>query len=272
MTLRPLQFGFKSEEFMLSIRLGMINARGPQDLVLYVLTRTGRVDTTNYRTVNLPANMDIPVYLRPEFTTFYKALFNEQGKRTGQRVVLTEYVWNMGWCDPCAADPLSQEALKAAGADDVNLSCGYRHADRVRAGSKARARGRAERGDHVLWISILLRADSLWVHPLFAAPLLWFGQPWALYLHQLTSGALVLFTFFMISDPMTTPNRAATRDAYAVIVAVGAFVWQFLLFKPHGLIWALFLATPIVPLFDRIWLGAKHEWRPGPRSASGRPA
>ena len=80
----------------------------------------------------------------------------------------------------------------------------------------------------------------------------------------------MLFTFFMISDPMTTPDRAATRYAYAMIVVVGAFVWQFWLFKPHGLIWALFLATPLVPLFDRFWLGAKHEWGPGSRTASGR--
>jgi Na+-transporting NADH:ubiquinone oxidoreductase subunit NqrB len=109
---------------------------------------------------------------------------------------------------------------------------------------------------------------------LLAARILWLGQPWALYLHQLTSGALLLFSFFMISDPITTPNRAATRYAYAMIVAVGAFMWQFWLFKPHGLIWALFLATPLVPLFDRFWLGARHEWGPGPvsQTTSGRPA
>ncbi len=80
----------------------------------------------------------------------------------------------------------------------------------------------------------------------------------------------MLFTFFMISDPMTTTNRAATRYAYAVIVAVGAFVWQFWLFKPHGLSWALFRATPLVLLLDRIWFGDKHEWRPRLQSASGR--
>jgi Na+-translocating ferredoxin:NAD+ oxidoreductase RnfD subunit len=82
----------------------------------------------------------------------------------------------------------------------------------------------------------------------------------------------LLFAVFMISDPMTAPNRAATRYAYAVIVAVGPFVWQFWLFKPHGLIWALFLAAPLLLLFDRIWLDDKHEWRPRHQSTSGRPA
>jgi hypothetical protein len=113
--LRPLQFTFNSEKFMLPIRLGTINAQGPQDLVIYMLTKNGRVETTNYRTVKLPANMDLPVYLREEFSPFYKAMFNEQAKREALKVVFTEYFWDMGWCDPCAADPLSTEELKEAG-------------------------------------------------------------------------------------------------------------------------------------------------------------
>lgn len=113
--LRPLQFSFNSEKFMLPIRLGTVNAQGPQDLVIYMLTQNGRVETTNYRTVKLPANMDLPVYLRSEFAPFYKAMFSEHAKREAMRVVFTEYFWDMGWCDPCAADPLSTEELKAAG-------------------------------------------------------------------------------------------------------------------------------------------------------------
>jgi hypothetical protein len=113
--LRPLQFTFNSEKFMLPIRLGTVNAQGPQDLVIYMLTKNGRVEATNYRTVKLPANMDLPVYLREEFSPFYKAMFNEQAKREALKVVFTEYFWDMGWCDPCAADPLSTEELKEAG-------------------------------------------------------------------------------------------------------------------------------------------------------------
>lgn len=113
--LRPLQFTFNSEKFMLPIRLGTVNAQGPQDLVIYMLTKSGRVETTNYRTVKLPANMDLPVYLRSEFASFYKAMFNEQAKREAMKVVFTEYFWDMSWCDPCAADPLSTEELKEAG-------------------------------------------------------------------------------------------------------------------------------------------------------------
>ncbi len=114
--LRPLQFAFESPKFMLPIRLGMINSQGPQDLVVYMLTENGRVETTNYRTLKLPTGMDIPQYVRGEFGDFYKAMFDEQVKRNDMRAVFTEYVWNMGWCDPCAGPPLSREELKNLGA------------------------------------------------------------------------------------------------------------------------------------------------------------
>jgi hypothetical protein len=113
--LRPLQFAFESPRFMLPVRLGMLNARGPQDLVIYTLTKNGRVETTNYRTVKLPSNVDIPPYTRGEFAQVYKALFDTQSRREDYRVVWTEYFWDMAWCDPCAANPLSPEELRSAG-------------------------------------------------------------------------------------------------------------------------------------------------------------
>lgn len=113
--LRPLQFAFESEKFMLPLRLGMVNGSAAQDLIAYVLTRNGRVESTNYRTVKLPANMDVPVYIRDEFTGFYKAMFEHQARAEDYRVVFTEYFWDMSWCDPCAADPLSPDEMRAAG-------------------------------------------------------------------------------------------------------------------------------------------------------------
>jgi enediyne biosynthesis protein E5 len=96
------------------------------------------------------------------------------------------------------------------------------------------------------------------------------GQSWAIWWHQLGNGALLLFTFFMISDPMTIPNRRGPRIAYALIVAAAAIGWQYLLFRPNALIWALFLATPLVPLLDRLFPGEGFSWR-GPESARSTP-
>jgi hypothetical protein len=100
---------------MLPVRLGTVNAKGPQELFVYALTRKGRVETTNYRTVRLPTGMDIPVFVKDEFGRFYKALFSDQVRREDMRAVFLEYAWDMSWCDPCAAQPLSREELKGLG-------------------------------------------------------------------------------------------------------------------------------------------------------------
>jgi Na+-translocating ferredoxin:NAD+ oxidoreductase RnfD subunit len=113
--LRPIQFAFESPKFMLPIRLGMINAKGSQDLIVYMLSREGRVETTDYRTVKMPSGMDVPEFVQDEFGKVYQAMFDRQVKRDEMRTVFTEYVWNMGWCDPCAAPPLSREELRALG-------------------------------------------------------------------------------------------------------------------------------------------------------------
>ena len=100
----------------------------------------------------------------------------------------------------------------------------------------------------------------------------WLGQSWAVFVHQLQSGALLLFAFFMISDPMTIPDRAGARILYACLVAVVAFCWQFALFRPNALVWSLFLATPLVPLLDRCFPGARYRWadQPAEATAAGR--
>jgi hypothetical protein len=113
--LRPLQLAYESRKFMLPIRLGMANASGPQDLVVYALTRRGRVESSNYRTVKVPSDAEVPVFVKDEFNRFYPALYERAHAGEGKRAIFTEYVWDMGWCDPCAAEPLSPAELKQAG-------------------------------------------------------------------------------------------------------------------------------------------------------------
>ena len=113
--LRPLQVAYESNKFMLPIRLGTLNAKGKQELYIYALTRTGRVETTNYRTVKLPSNMTVPEFVEDEFADFYRAMFERQTKAENERAVFLEYAWDMSWCDPCAADPLSAGELRQLG-------------------------------------------------------------------------------------------------------------------------------------------------------------
>jgi len=93
---------------------------------------------------------------------------------------------------------------------------------------------------------------------------LWLGQPIAIPLHRVENGALLLFTFFMISDPRTTPSSRAGRILFAALVAVGAALVQFRLFRTNGLLWSLAALSPLVPLIDRLLPGRRYEWHPTP--------
>ncbi len=114
-TLRPLMIAYESAKFMLPIRLGMVNAKGEQDLIVYLLSPQGQTELTNYRTVQIPSDVDIPEFVEPEFSKFYQAMFTHSYRQEGKKVAFVEYAWNMSNCDPCSAEPLSPEELRKAG-------------------------------------------------------------------------------------------------------------------------------------------------------------
>lgn len=114
--LRPIQIAFDSERFMLPIRLGMANADGgAQDLIVYAMSRKGRVESTNYQTAKMPGDVDVPEFVQKDFGGFYKSVFAHALRARDSRAVFTEYVWNMSSCDPCAAPPLERDELAALG-------------------------------------------------------------------------------------------------------------------------------------------------------------
>lgn len=114
---------------------------------------------------------------------------------------------------------------------------------------------RAERSD--VTIAFLLS----WVGLLFARAA-WLGDPFAIPLHQLQSGAMLLFAFFMISDPKTTPDSRPGRLLFAFLVACGAYYVQFKLFTPNGLLLSLAAMSPLVPLIDYLLPGGRYVWLP----------
>ena len=114
--LRPIQVAYETHKFMLPLRLGTVNANGPQELFIFMLTDKGRVETTNYRTIKIPSDTNVPLFTRAEFGNFYKAMFDTQVKKDDMRGVYLEYAWNMAWCDPCAADPIPTDKLVELGA------------------------------------------------------------------------------------------------------------------------------------------------------------
>ncbi|MDX1481523.1 MAG: RnfABCDGE type electron transport complex subunit D [Woeseiaceae bacterium] len=88
----------------------------------------------------------------------------------------------------------------------------------------------------------------------------WLGDPLSIPLHQLGNGALLIFAFFMISDPRTTPDAAAARVVYGSLVAGVAAVIQFGFYTPNGPILALAMLAPLVPLLDRVQRGSAYRW------------
>jgi hypothetical protein len=113
--LRPLQIAYESPKFMLPIRLGMINASSEQDLIAYILSPKGQAEVTNYRTVKVASDTNIPIFVKPEFADFYKSMFKTSYLKEDRKVAFLEYAWDMSSCDPCSAEPLNNEELKDAG-------------------------------------------------------------------------------------------------------------------------------------------------------------
>jgi hypothetical protein len=120
--LSPIQIEFDSDRFMLHIRLGMANSTGTQDMIVYALTREGRVECANYRTVEIPTNRNIPTFVQSRFGEFYKDLFDRSYAHEGGNAIFLEYAWNVSptWpvkCDPCNGPPPVNQDLVDAGAD-----------------------------------------------------------------------------------------------------------------------------------------------------------
>ena len=86
------------------------------------------------------------------------------------------------------------------------------------------------------------------------------GWPFDHFIHSVSTGSLLLFTFFMISDPRTAPNHRVARIIWAVLIAVVAFYLSAFKWKYNTPIWVLVAAAPLVPLLDTIFKAKEFQW------------
>ncbi len=89
---------------------------------------------------------------------------------------------------------------------------------------------------------------------------MWLGDPLTIPLHQLQNGALLIFAFFMISDPVTTPNSRTGRILFAAVVSSVAGFIQFSLYEPNGVLYALTVSCLLTPFIDHFLPGEKFAW------------
>jgi len=134
---------------------------------------------------------------------------------------------------------------------------------------------------HSTWLVLLLvcagglvlqraeRADTaLAFFGCYAGLLCWracsLGDPLAIPLNQLQSGALLLFSFFMITDPRSTPDHRLGRILFAASVALFAYWLQFRWQLRPALFYALAAISPLTPLIDRVLSAPRFGWRRQP--------
>jgi hypothetical protein len=116
--LSPLRFHYDSEKFELPVRLGLINSKAQQDLIINILARNQRYEVANYPNVTIPTNIDLVPSAKSEFPFFYVSLFDRTVKNNPKAVV-TEYAWQASSCDPCPTTPLTEADFQTLGADAV---------------------------------------------------------------------------------------------------------------------------------------------------------
>jgi hypothetical protein len=114
--LSPLRFYYDTAEFSLPIRLGLLNARGHQDVIVHILAKGQRYEVANYANVTIPTNLIVDDEVRKRFGEFYAALLDETLAQNPKAVV-TEYSWDAGSCDPCPGPTLQPADFLTFGAD-----------------------------------------------------------------------------------------------------------------------------------------------------------
>jgi hypothetical protein len=119
--LSPLRFHYDSKDFSLPVRLGLLNAKGAQDLIVHILARNQRYQVANYPNVTIPTNLVVPQKTRKNFAEFYTALFDYTLEQH-PRAVVTEYSWDASTCDPCPGPTLNQSDLSTLGMDVIDES------------------------------------------------------------------------------------------------------------------------------------------------------
>ncbi len=90
--------------------------------------------------------------------------------------------------------------------------------------------------------------------------MVWLGDEWLPTVHKIGQGSLLVFSFFMISDPKTSPHTFGGRLIHCSLIAVATLTMQFVFYWNNAPLIALFLIGPLFPLWDRFFLKRQFEY------------
>lgn len=89
---------------------------------------------------------------------------------------------------------------------------------------------------------------------------LWLGWTWDVLNHRLMNGSLLMFAFFMITDPRSIPDHKNSRILWAVSIAILTFILRNQFFLSTAVFWALFCLAPLSILFNYLWSAPRFDW------------
>ncbi|CAK0765309.1 Na+-translocating ferredoxin:NAD+ oxidoreductase RnfD subunit [Azospirillaceae bacterium] len=79
---------------------------------------------------------------------------------------------------------------------------------------------------------------------------LWLNEPWEIAFYHLENGNLFLFSFFMITDPKTTPEHRVGRLIYAIFVTILGYWLDYVEHLTSPLLVSLAILSPFVHFFN----------------------
>jgi Na+-transporting NADH:ubiquinone oxidoreductase subunit NqrB len=88
----------------------------------------------------------------------------------------------------------------------------------------------------------------------------WLGWDSEVLLHHLSSGSLLVFSLFMLTDPRSIPNAIKGRIIWAISIAFLTFILQYTLYLQTAMFWALFCLSPLTILLDSRYFYPRFTW------------
>lgn len=95
----------------------------------------------------------------------------------------------------------------------------------------------------------------------FARSILYLHWPIDFLWQQISTGSLLLFTFFMITDPVPSPKHPIARKVWGFAIGFVAFYIANFHFVQGAPLWTLFAFSFLTPVINTLFRGETFQWQ-----------